>query len=136
MRGLFAGVGVAALALFFYLHRDWPRYWRLERDGVSVDGAVIGKRDGPPPQVDYSFQGPVKIQTATGEAGYGNPEYDQLGVGDRVIVFYLPDHPEVSMMGLPLLRFREPHQLLIDLLLLAGPWGAWLFWRELKRQAP
>lgn len=133
MRTLFAALGAAVLAFFFYVHRDWPTYWKLERDGVAVDGTVIGKRDGPPPRVDYSFHGPVKIQTATGDAGFGNPDYDKLSVGDRVIVYYLPYQPEVSVLGLPLLRFREPHKLLVDLGVLAAAAGVWLFWRELGR---
>jgi len=135
MKKLFVAAGVAALAFFFYRHRDWPLYWKLERDGVAVDGYVIGKRDGPPPLIDYSFQGPVKIQTASGEAGWGNPDYNQLAVGDKVIVYYLPYDPGVSVLGLPLLRFRAPHVLAVDLLLLIGPWLAWLTWRELKRQS-
>ena len=126
----------AALVLvagFVCSHRDWPRYQRLQRDGVRVEGWVIGKSSAKERLVHYAFQGPVKIVTAAGKAGYGNPEFDALQEGDTLIVYFLPSDPNQSCLGIPEERLREQHVVMVWLLLPAGIAAAWGLSRELKR---
>jgi hypothetical protein len=134
---LFAAVpALALLGAFLYTHRDWPRYWALRREGAPARGWVIGKSEGRRRLVYYAFQGPKKVQTDAGEAGFGNPEFDELGEGDPVTVYFLPSRPEVSMLGLPDERLIEQHTLLVWGLIASIAGVVWAFRRELRRQAP
>ena len=128
-----AATALALFAAFLYTHRAWPRYWALRRDGAPAQGWVIGKSDGKRGLVYYAFQGPTKIQTETGEAGFGNPEFDQLSEGDPVTVYFLPNRPQVSMLGVPDERLIEQHTLLVWGLIGSFCAVAWAFRRELSR---
>jgi hypothetical protein len=42
-----------------------------------------------------------KQYAGTGSAGRGNPNFDQIQIGQEMIVFYDPDIPEKSILGYP-----------------------------------
>ena len=137
MKKAIAGVAAAAvIACFLYVHRDWPLCWRLQRQGVATTGWVIGKSDAKQRRVYYAFSARQKIYTETGEGGYGNPSFGGLSEGDKVTVYYLPSDPAVSMLGLPEERLLRQHAAMAWTLLLAGAVVAWVFRREIRRQAP
>ena len=132
MRKAILAVAVLLSAGFLYMNRDWPRYWRLAKTGIGTEGWVLGKADG---KVHYAYGGPVKIHTASGEAGYGNPEYGVLAEGDKVVVYFLPQNPDESVMGEPSQRLLRQHTIMVWTLLLAGPLIYLALRRELSRQA-
>lgn len=94
---------------------------------------MIGKSSAKERLVHYAFQGPVKIVTAAGTAGYGNPEFDALQDGDGVLVYFLPSDPDQSCLGIPEERLRAQHVAMVWMLLPAGVAAAWGLSRELKR---
>lgn len=128
---------ILALALlvtgvFLYMHRDWAVYRRLAKDGLGTDGWVTGK-DEKTKRVDYAFNGPKKMNTGSGRAGYGNKEFDELAVGDSVIVYFAPDDPNVSCLGLPAERLRAQHGVMVWAFILLVPTIGWALRAELKR---
>jgi hypothetical protein len=126
----------AALLLtagLLYRQRDWPRHWRLYKHGVAASGWVTGKSDGPDKLVHYAFATPLKTFTGSGEADYGNPSYDALSPDDQVVVYYLPENPDVSCLGDPKARLREQHAAMVWILLPGLAAAAYALRGELKR---
>lgn len=125
-------LAVAAAGIVAYTHRDWVRYERLSRDGVMTQGWVTGKSDDKQRKVYYAFRTDVKMFTDTGTGGFGNPEFEQLGEGDEVLVYYLRSDPEVSCLGDPSDRVRRQNIALIWVLLPSAALGGWALSRELR----
>ena len=126
---------LAAGGLFAYRHRDWARYERLSRRGVFTKGWVTGKSDGKRGLVYYAFGTPRKVFTDAGTGGHGNPDFDRLDEGDTVLVYYLPEDPDVSCLGDPADRLREQNVALIWVLLPGAAAAGWLLSRELRKAA-
>lgn len=126
---------LAAAGVFAYSHRDWARAERLRRTGMLTTGRVTGKSDAKRRQIYYAFDTPRKMFTDVGTGGYGNPDYDHLEEGDPVIVYYLPEDPDVSCLGDPGDRVRDQHNTLMWVLLPGFALGGWALSRELRRHA-
>jgi hypothetical protein len=109
--GLLATGGVLSLS--------GPRYYRLDRAGVHVEGVVIAKEPKNHQLVRYRYSAAGRDQTGSGDAGYGNPEFEALAVGDRLRVVYLTRSPEISAPG-------DPHARLVNELQSAGLLGVGL----------
>ena len=131
----FLAVILAGGGLFAYRHRDWGRYERLRRAGVFTTGRVTGKSDAKLRQVYYAFDTARKMFTDIGTGGYGNPEFERLETGDPVLVYYLPDDPDVSCLGDPSDRVRDQHNTLVWVLLPGLALAGWALSRELRRHA-
>jgi hypothetical protein len=93
---VFAGLGFAiGLTL-----TDWLRYRSLS-SGVGTYGRVIAKEPENHQIVRYSFKLGQQSFEGVGHGGRGNPPFQQLNVGDQVVVFYDAANPNVSVMGNP-----------------------------------
>src|SRR4051812_17603912 len=101
MARLILALAIAVAGYAAYTHKDWIRYERLGRGGQMTQGWVTGKSEGKGKgkrEVYYAFRTPRKVFTDTGSGGFGNPEFDQLEEGEEVLVYYLPEDPDVSCM--------------------------------------
>jgi hypothetical protein len=99
MRGWLIG-GIVALTICAILvgrtagERDWGRYLRLMREGVSAPGVVNRVETSPPCRAEYSF-------TAGGRPCRGSSTVCGVRVGQQVRVTYLAEDPSVSCIGNP-----------------------------------
>ncbi len=133
--GIKAAAGAAvALALAVALWRlDWPLYRRLHEQGTPADGWVEAKDLHGGRTVEYAYTVGARTFTGTGTAGYGNPEFQDLSPGDRVLVFYLARDPSVSALGDPELRLRQQNRIIFISLLVAAAALAAVLGRELAK---
>ena len=81
-------------------------FYRLKREGVRTTGIVTRLQAANHQSVYYSFEVSGRSYSSIGRAGFGNPEFCCLAVGQNVMVYYLPDEPFTSCLGNP--------QLLLD----------------------
>lgn len=98
-------LSTVALALAFAIGlaivTNWTEYFQLTKEGVATQGRVVSKEPNNHQLVHYTYQVGARSFRDTGHAGYGNPEFKQLRIGDGVSVSYLTAKPEVSCLGDP-----------------------------------
>lgn len=80
---------------------DWLKWHNLAEHGVEVEGRVVAKEPQNHRFIRYSYAVGGDTYSGAGSAGRGNPEFEQLSVGDQVKVFYDPDNPKESILGDP-----------------------------------
>ena len=82
-----------------------PTNHRLAEKGVSENATIVELLPQIHNTVHYEYQ--VAGQTFQGRMGsrQPNPPSEQLGVGQSVVIYYDPEHPEVSVLGDPKLMF-------------------------------
>jgi hypothetical protein len=101
---LLKGLGLwilGALAITIPLSRvNLTQLWRLKH-GVPIHGVVTGLEPGNHQAVHYEYKVAIEAYSGTGRAGFGNPEFCCLAVGQDVIVYYLPESPSESCVGIP-----------------------------------
>jgi hypothetical protein len=90
---VFAATGIVAL--------DWQKWRGLARRGVETEGRVVAKELENHRFIRYSYEVGGQTYSGLGSAGRGNPEFEQLNIGDRVKVFYDSDNPKESFLGNP-----------------------------------
>jgi hypothetical protein len=99
---------VGALVIGTALSRQNLRgYRRLAARGIPELGTATALEPLNHQFVDYSYQVGGRILSASGRAGFGNPDFCCLHVGDRVSVSYLSDDPAHSCLGNPQLLLRN-----------------------------
>ena len=87
--------------------QNLPTYHRLAERGVSGKATIVELLPQIHNTVRYEYQ--VAGQTYQGRMGsrQPNPPTEQLGVGQSVVIYYAPEHPEVSVLGDPKLMFSS-----------------------------
>lgn len=80
---------------------NWLRFYRLANVGVAIQGRVTAKEPQNHQNVHYTYSVESQMYDGIGHAGFGNPEFGEVKVGDQVGVFYLPTKPAVSCLGTP-----------------------------------
>ena len=94
---VFAAVGfIIGLYLF-----DWAKYRNLSNEGVAIYGKVITKEPENHQNIKYSYEVGEKSYIKNGTAGRGNSSFEELSIGDKVVVYYAKTNPNFSMMGYP-----------------------------------
>jgi hypothetical protein len=88
---IFAAIGFRVL--------DWQKWHDLARHGIETSGQVVGKEPKNHEFIRYSYDVGQQAYSGLGSAGRGNPEFEQLKIGDVIKVFYDPGNPEVSIPG-------------------------------------
>jgi Protein of unknown function (DUF3592) len=91
--------GAAAIAIPLY-RLNMPHLLRLGR-GVRGNGVVTALEPADHQAVRYKFDALGKTYSGVGRAGFGNPEFCCLSVGQNVIVYYDPADPSESCLGIP-----------------------------------
>lgn len=90
-----------ALAIAIPLYRlNMPHYLQLTH-GIRGHGIVTALEPTDHQAVRYKFEASGKIYSGVGRAGFGNPEFCCLSLGQNVIVYYDPADPSVSSLGIP-----------------------------------
>jgi hypothetical protein len=107
---LFAIIGANAGHLF--------KYRKLVAGGSSALGKVTGLEPSNHRFVDYSFHANGRPFAAKGSAGFGNPEFEHLSVGQAVTVTHLPNDPSISCLGDPRLLLRNEEQTILGMIIL------------------
>jgi len=93
---------VAALAIAIPLSQiNLVQFYRLRKNGIRTSGVVMELQPNNHQSVYYSFEVAGKSYSNIGRAGFGNPEFCCLTVGQNLIVYYLPSDPWVSCSGVP-----------------------------------
>lgn len=78
-----------------------PKYYRLTRYGVAAEGSITTLEPYNHASVIYMYQVRGRTYTGGGHAGDIYADFDQLGRGQKVPVFYRPDKEGVSCLGDP-----------------------------------
>lgn len=93
---------IGALAIAIPISRiNLVRFYRLNREGIHTNGVVTNLQPANHQSVNYSFSVGGKHYSSIGRAGFGNPEFCCLTVGQNLIVYYLPSDPRISCAGIP-----------------------------------
>jgi hypothetical protein len=92
---------ISSLLLGFIVGRhNLPKYRPLAQRGVATHGVVSAKEPMNHETIRYNYEVEgVAYSGSSSHTGRGNPEFDRLGVGDSVLVFYDPLSPSVSVLG-------------------------------------
>lgn len=90
----------------------WPDYRRLTHGGRATTGWVTAKGLNGERKINYSFAADGRIYSGQGRAGFGTPNFSALQKGDDVLVFYLPQEPEISVLGDPGDHLRQQNRVL------------------------
>jgi hypothetical protein len=85
--------------------RNFIRYRQLTDGGIAIAGTVTQLEPANHRFVHYSYLVSGRSFSGRGRAGFGNPEFEDLRVGDVVSVSYLPENEDLSCLG-------DPHELL------------------------
>ena len=80
-------------------------YYRLSKRGVQTQGIAVGRR--PHAQIAYSFNVTSRTYGGVGRTGIGAPPFEQISVGDKLTIHYLPDAPETNCLGTPKELFKN-----------------------------
>ena len=118
-----------ALAVTIPLYRlNMPHYQDLTR-GVRGSGVVTALEPGNHQAVRYKFDAGGKTYSGVGRAGFGNPEFGGLSVGQTVIIYYDSNDPYESCAGIPaqLVKNEIPPILLAGVTFPAFALGVWSF---------
>ena len=89
---LFAGIAAG---------RNFILYRQLADRGIKVLGTVTQLEPTNHHFVHYSYSVSGRSVSGRGRAGFGNPEFENLRVGEAVSISYLPENEEVSCLGDP-----------------------------------
>lgn len=87
--------------IFGILVLRWPTYYSLAVEGIATRGRVTAKEPENHRFVRYSYVVGGIGHDGLGSAGFGNPEFDQIRIGDNVTVYYDPQSPQTSFLGDP-----------------------------------
>ena len=102
----FLGLGYA----FSKLAVDSSDLRRFSENGVAVYGEVTGKDPADHQRVEYSYHVDGVSYHGKGQGGSGNPSFQDLQIGQQVVVFYDPARKESSFLGYPQIDLKRNEQ--------------------------
>lgn len=77
------------------------QYYKFAHEGIRTEATVIAKEPTKHRFVDYSYIVGSNKYYGAGGAGFGNPKFDEISVGSKVKIAYLPADPASSFLGDP-----------------------------------
>lgn len=92
---------IGAAAITIPLSRVNLLHYQRLAHGVRTNGVVTALEPDNHRAVRYSFSVADKRYSGVGKAGFGNPEFDGLSLGQGVIVYYISGNPDESCPGIP-----------------------------------
>jgi hypothetical protein len=93
---------VGGLVISIVLARtNLTKFYRLRHDGVQTQGVVTALVSSDHQAVHYQYEAEGQTHSGSGMAGFGNPEFSKLTIGERVAVYYIPARPSESCLGVP-----------------------------------
>jgi len=78
-----------------------PTCWRLAHRGASIRGTVIEVLPNMHATVRYRYNVDGREFFGQRQPRPPNPSFERLAEGAPLTVWYDPEHPEVSVLGLP-----------------------------------
>jgi hypothetical protein len=94
---IFAAIGAAIGNLLL----DTSGLEDFTAKGVSIYGKVTAKEPENHQTVRYVYEVNGKQYEGAGGAERGNPPFDEIQIGQKVVVFYKPENPEKAILGYP-----------------------------------
>jgi hypothetical protein len=82
------------------------QYYGFIRAGVQTMALVTDKEPENHGLIHYSYVVEGKTYSAVGHAGYGNPYFKNIEIGQEIIAFYDPRDPSRSILGNPKEHFK------------------------------
>ena len=76
-------------------------YWRFASTGVETKAMVTDKEPENHGLIHYSYAVGGQEYYAVGHAGYGNPDFRSIAIGQELIAFYDSSEPSRSILGNP-----------------------------------
>lgn len=70
-------------------------------EGKQIYARVVAKEPENHQTIRYVFDLNGVEYTGSGAAGAGNPSFQEIQIGDDVVVFYNPSNPQESILGNP-----------------------------------
>jgi hypothetical protein len=112
---------------------NWPTYWRLAHHSASVQGTVIQVLPKMHATAQYHYNVDGQEYQGQAQPRPPNPTIERLTDGATVTVWYDPEQPKMSVLGLPsgLLKNETISVLLTAIL---APTFILLAWRYRTRQ--
>lgn len=77
------------------------KFYRIRHDGVQTQGIVTALLASDHQAVQYEYYAEGQRYSGSGRAGFGNPEFPRLTIGEHVVVYYIPARPLESCLGIP-----------------------------------
>jgi hypothetical protein len=74
-----------------------------------IYGKVTAKEPENHAAVHFNYEVDGKKYDGSGQAGRGNPAFDQLQIGQSIVVFYNPKNPEKAILGYPQLYAQSDY---------------------------
>lgn len=84
-----------------YLVFDQAHVIRLAEDGIEAYGKVTSKEPDNHRAIRYTYVVDGHEYSGSGAAGRGNENFDEIGIGESVVIFYDPVNPADSFLGYP-----------------------------------
>ena len=125
--------GSAVFSFWLNNAARWPDYRELAKKGRAATGWVTAKGLNGSRKVNYSFAANGRIYSGEGRAGFGTPRFKDISKGDEALIFYLPQKPEISVLGDPQAHLRQQNRLLAFLFTLIAVLAFFALRRELRR---
>jgi hypothetical protein len=69
--------------------------------GIPIYGKVTAKEPENHQTVRYIYEVNGKQFDGAGSAGRGNPPFNEIQIGQKLVVFYNPESPEKAILGYP-----------------------------------
>ncbi len=86
---------------------NWPVYRRMAARGVLDKATVVELFPKIHDTVRYEYEVGGRTFEGKMQSWQPNPPLEQLGVGQSLVIYYDPQHPEVSVLGDPKLILRN-----------------------------
>src|SRR6266487_1811574 len=80
---------------------NWRSYRRMAGPGVSGQGTVIELRPKIHNTLRYEYHVAGRAFEGQMQSWPPNPPLEQLSVGQSLVIYYDPEHPEESVLGDP-----------------------------------
>ncbi len=115
---------------------NWPVYRRIATRGVAAGGTVIELLPNIHDTVRYEYRVGGKMFEGQMQSWPPNAPLEQLRTGQSLVVYYDPQHPEVSVLGdpKPMLKNETISVALAALVVPTFLVGVWA-WRASRNRA-
>jgi len=108
-----SGVGYGIGAFIFDEAQTELRHF--VEDGKPIWGKVIAKDPENHATIRYTYVVDGTSYSGQGGSGRGNPRFDDIKVGDNVVVYYDPTDPAKSFMGYPQYKLQASYSVVVFL---------------------
>jgi hypothetical protein len=124
-------LGSAIFAVQMALFQPYG-YYKLASRAVQTRALVTAKEPQNHGLLHYSYQAGGKTFMGVGRAGYGNPDFESIAIGQELVAYYDPADPSHSVLGIPQAYVRTNVQVLIASILIFPAFVIYLAYRRVS----